>query len=1149
MKTSPLQLLRKIAALVASPFGSEDTSIQRDGIEDGRRAHAESTQGKKGDPTALQTERDVPRPSQIQPESIGQLVHTETTIDDFRTVVPTTDELVSIDHFEIRQVLGRGGFGSVYLAYDTRLDRMVALKVLDKVERSAARRMLEHETRAASRLAHPNLVTIFQSGETKRGCYIVFEYVSGPEPEKARTLRDLIADDNGKRIGPETVVDVIRQATAGLAYAHASGVVHRDIKPENILIDYKGAAHLADFGCARQSKRYHENGQSLVGTLPYMSLDQIDGRWNAQTDVWSIGVVLYEALAGKRPFEFAEQTHSRSAPEAAFSFAVAVLTANIEPIEGVDQDLMAICRTCLATDAADRYDSADTLLEDLARWQRNEPVSCRPISFAERARRWSRRNPVVATQCVAIGLLLVTGLCVSSYFATHYWRSRHQYVVDQVAQLSDLDDGAFDSRIETLSQQPFRETSRSLLQSAWQRIGATEAANGDTTTIRTADRLAVAILKCESTLDPTATTDQGLRLQVTHHLQQRLLDTDDASEFLFVRRHLLPTDAFVDSLWSQVDGMPDVNADANAAVNAATTDTTGHSLGALAALASYDPQSDRWTDQRRAALASAILARPPSQIAKWTATISEISDQMTPLFWEATQSNNGELRDRAERAYATLATSPSERIQRMIASSSPELVRETMFDLAARDLSIDQRNQIAKLLNEFRPDRAATEVANQSLAKLIFVGPAVAADLTVFDRMAPPDARHLFELNAARAGLSMKATTDWLNVLLATETQPDAIQSAILALGHFNPTDTATELRKQAANQLTHIRRDHPFANVHAAAERVLRQWNEPLPKLNQPTFGNTENGWRINELGHLMVRRRLSTGLVCEVSAYEITVEDYARYVEARAKFYGEREPRRLSSLRAPLRNHLKQHGPSDFEPGEPIEADLLPAIRQMPITTISALQAITYCVWASEQTGVPPNQLGFEVRKQDGSSTLVTLERNLEQGTLSAPIEHIDQTATGYRLPFLDEWRLLTSRDVNPSKPGTSPTALVREQAPANDQFTRDQLAYDEGWYVGNSKHRLHDVGTRRPNQNGIFDLSGNAAEWYLTRDHSADKVVDPNSPATENRTENSEIVCGAVGGRYSAELGLEIVPIDDVIIFSGDKAIGYRLFRRLQ
>ncbi len=402
-------------------------------------------------------------------------------------VAPFSDPPASIDHFEIRRLLGNGGFGSVFLAHDLKLERMVALKLLDKLDRHAARRMLDDETRAASKLRHPNLVTVFQSGENVRGYYIVFEHIPGPDRQRATTLREVLKEKH--RLPADEAVALVRQVAEALVHAHETGVVHRDIKPENILLDYKGSAFLADFGCARRSRRHTEGVRSFVGTLPYMSLEQMEGCWNAQTDLWSLGVMLYEVLSGARPFAFAEKTRSRSAAEATFSFAAAIVgLERLPPIPGVDRDLNAICRKCLQREPGERYATAAELVEDLARWQRNEPVSCRRAGWVEQVRRWAQRNSTVATLLSATLLILALGFGVSTYFAAQMWTARQRYVDQQLAQLDQLDSPTFAAVLTNLRQEPFQRIASRSLATEWHDLEDTPRR------AELKDRLAVAIV-------------------------------------------------------------------------------------------------------------------------------------------------------------------------------------------------------------------------------------------------------------------------------------------------------------------------------------------------------------------------------------------------------------------------------------------------------------------------------------------------------------------------------------------------------------------------------------------------------------------------------------------------------------------------------
>ena len=207
--------------------------------------------------------------------------------------------IVLSGRYRLEAKLGSGGMSTVYLAHDETLDRPVAIKVLhreisdepDQLER------FRRESRAAAKLSHPNLVTVIDAGEDGGTPYIVFEYVQG------ETLKQRI-----QRVGPLAIDEAIAYAIEigrGLAAAHALKLVHRDVKPQNVLIDREGRAKVTDFGIARslESKGTTQTGR-VLGTTDYVSPEQAMGHEvDERSDVYSLGVVLYEMLAGRVPFE------------------------------------------------------------------------------------------------------------------------------------------------------------------------------------------------------------------------------------------------------------------------------------------------------------------------------------------------------------------------------------------------------------------------------------------------------------------------------------------------------------------------------------------------------------------------------------------------------------------------------------------------------------------------------------------------------------------------------------------------------------------------------------------------------------------------------------------------------------------------------
>jgi serine/threonine protein kinase len=259
-------------------------------------------------------------------------------------------------HYNILAKLGAGGMGIVYKAFDTRLKREVAIKLLPRSAASTPEDLdrLKIEAQAAAALNHPNIATIHAIEEFQGELFIVMEYVSG------RELREMI-DTLSEVSNLQKVLDYAAQIAEGLQAAHKKGVVHRDIKSSNVMIAENDQIKIMDFGLAKigSGSKLTKAGTTL-GTLAYMSPEQIRGEEvDHRTDIWSWGVVLYELLSGKSPFDAAvEQVISlniiNEEPES---------ISNVRP--DVDKDVGTIVETALQKNADDRYQEIGQAVTDL----------------------------------------------------------------------------------------------------------------------------------------------------------------------------------------------------------------------------------------------------------------------------------------------------------------------------------------------------------------------------------------------------------------------------------------------------------------------------------------------------------------------------------------------------------------------------------------------------------------------------------------------------------------------------------------------------------------------------------------------------------------------------------------------------------------
>jgi len=270
-----------------------------------------------------------------------------------------------ISHYRILEKLGSGGMGEVFLAQDTKLERKVAIKMLPakSIDDARAKKRLFREARAAATLDHPNICAVHEVNEDGDCLFVVMQYIEG------KTLAARLAD---ARLAPDEVLDVGTQVAEALSEAHARGVIHRDIKPQNVIITPRGLVKVLDFGLARLTPIEQSNDPEaktvtqlteegyIVGTVAYMSPEQLKGQAvDASTDLFSLGVMLYECAAGRPPFTGSSKIEISSK------------VLQVEPRKpselnpGIPKGLERIILKAMAKEAGDRYQTADEVLQDL----------------------------------------------------------------------------------------------------------------------------------------------------------------------------------------------------------------------------------------------------------------------------------------------------------------------------------------------------------------------------------------------------------------------------------------------------------------------------------------------------------------------------------------------------------------------------------------------------------------------------------------------------------------------------------------------------------------------------------------------------------------------------------------------------------------
>ncbi|NRA95614.1 MAG: serine/threonine protein kinase, partial [Planctomycetes bacterium] len=347
--------------------------------------------------------------------------------------------------YRLEEELGRGGQGIVYKATDTRIDRTVALKVLRGLGPGAEGLLVrfKREAAAASKADHPGVCAVYDVDVTGGIPYIAMRYIEGETlAKRIATTREVTAADTAPTVialdevdfedDPDTSVDqgttssgsqtrsdvmrvvrLVEKVARALHAVHEAGVIHRDVKPGNVMITPQGEAVVMDFGIARDEESDLQTltrSGDLFGTPSYMSPEQLTRqsiRVDRRTDVWSLGVMLYECVTLERPFE---------APSREGLYQQILAREPEDPRRlnpSVPRDLVTVIATALDKDRERRYQTAHDLAEDLRRIRSYEPIQAKPVGRLTRVVRWAQRNPAVAAALAVVLLSLSAGLFIA----------------------------------------------------------------------------------------------------------------------------------------------------------------------------------------------------------------------------------------------------------------------------------------------------------------------------------------------------------------------------------------------------------------------------------------------------------------------------------------------------------------------------------------------------------------------------------------------------------------------------------------------------------------------------------------------------------------------------------------------------------------
>ena len=928
-----------------------------------------------------------------------------------------------VGRFEVKKLLGEGVFGRVYEAYDPQLKRTVALKVA-KPEQLASPRRVERflrEAQAAARLIHPNIVAFFETGQDGPSHYIASAFVPG------KPLDAVLAGlPEGQTLPLTQAVLIVRKLAEALAHAHQQGVVHRDVKPANVLWREDGEPLLTDFGLASRADETEKLTQAggFLGTVEYAAPEQWHGQAEASSDQYSLGVLLFELLAGRLPFVGSSTDHylllhtQMAAPS----------PRRFRP--QLPRDLETVCLKCLEKEPGKRYRDCGELANDLRRFLDGEPTSARPLGPVERLGRWVGKNPLVASLSAAILLLLVsaTGLVAWQWqqavaALARAEREQQQRALAQVKALRDAAPAAVPAILADFAAN--RGTILPRLRELWQEQDLPQADHADFGHPRRM-RLALALLPIEPD-------------SVRGPLLDWMLRADDPAEVLLVRDALLPQSAdLTEGLWQR-------------ALEGKVPPT--ERFRALTALARFDPSSKRWTKAAPSAVEQ-LLSADPLHLGLWAAGLRPVRQALVSPLGEVFRGQRlPEMRLTAATVLADYAADQPEVLSKLLLDAEPKQY--------ALILPVLQRHR-AEAVRYLRPVLTPGATVGKEQGPLPRQQAQAAVTLLhlgetepvwpLFRHSPDPEARSQLIWQVGLLGVKPRLLVQRLE----QEKDLTARRALIVSLGEFPAEQLPAEIRQPLTGQLLDWYRHDPDPGIHGAIDWLLRHGKEgliPRPldwgqanqlrQIDEELKRGDPDGkrqWYVNGQGQTMIlvpgpveflmgaplsepgrsddetphRQRIGRGFA--IASKPVTVAQFQSFQKERPEVW---------------HGDIKRYSP---EPDGPIVA-------------VTWFEAAQYCNWLNEKEGIARKEWCYPLEIKEGMKPFPDyLQRK------------------GYRLPTEAEWEYACRADTCSSRYYGSSEALLPRYV----------------WYLQNSEDRAWPVGQKRPNDLGLFDMHGNVWNW---------------------------------------------------------------------
>lgn len=937
-------------------------------------------------------------------------------VGDEETVTHRDGKPRTVGHFKLLERIGAGSFGAVWKACDTELDRTVAIKIPRKgnLDSEGVQQFLR-EAQATAQLRHPNIVSVHEVGRDGDTLYIVNDFIQG------HTLKDRLVDC---RFTPQEAADMCVQLADGLEHAHSAGVIHRDLKPGNILIDMDGKPHIVDFGLARR-----EVGEvtmtlegRVFGTPAYAPPEQVRGDANqtdGRSDVYSLGVVLFELLTGERPFRgnvqmiLQQVIHDEAPSPRSFN-------------GNIPRDLETICLKCMEKTPGRRYQTAGALRDDLKRYLDGVPIRARPVGSMERGKKWVKRHPTVSflTACVIALTITAVAAITSRWYAV--LRSQREHARTQVDSVLNSDPQVVSSVISTLDR--FREWidpelhdlldqqelshkhkyranlallpveperaeyvfQQLLRKEADSRLSTAEVIYGAEALRAHRDR--VSHFLWDVLEDPNG--GQSLRFLAALILTQ-LQEESPSHEF---KTRLAPLAEFV------TDGLLDLSVTAPGDLPLLVD--AMRPVGSLL-IPSLEARvvDEEIPQSRRLAATSFFGEYVDSDLDRLMSVALLVKDEQYVRLLPFLKRNRDELRE------ALLPLVKDAHVPAELDVDGVESERRARAVVTLAHLG-DPWDEVWPLLEASDDMRLRTALI-QSLAEL-----RIPLELLV--------ERVLTELDALHQNAGV-------------------LRALLLSLGEYPSVPSST--RQKLLPVLTNAYRHHADSGTHSAIAWLLKQWGHKealeaiATELTQAPPDGRRN-WYVNG-------EKITMAIIHEPPPYLMgsPEEEPDRVSEERRHWRKIDRTFAMSTTEITV-DQFWRYANSDPDSDFVHRADYGPD-PDGPALPVTWTQAAKYCRWLSELEGVSEDQMCFpkisEIR-----------------GDMALREDYL--TRTGYRLPTEGEWEFAC-------RAGTVTRHFYGDS---------DLLIGRYGWYVENCHDRAWSVGSLRPNGLGLFDVYGNVWEW---------------------------------------------------------------------